>query len=202
MLCSNSAYIVEVDTGNIIELFPMNTSRKWHSMTWINGFPAVIGGNDGEKSIESVEIYKNDRWEQNSPINIARDTCTSICSQSEVWIIGGINKSTLDSLERYKEGVWKVVDIRLPMPLAYVGLCFLEDYLLLFGGKTRGSKAVDSVYCFDIEQKCMKEVSNLGTPASCSLNTVFIADRIIYALGMYSSLDTTVSMVDIDKIRI
>ena len=56
MLCSNSAYIVEVDTGNIIELLPMNTSRKWHPIAWINGFPAVIGGNDGKKSIDCVEI--------------------------------------------------------------------------------------------------------------------------------------------------
>lgn len=179
----------------------MKNSRMFHSMTWINGFPAVIGGHDGNGTINSVEIYKNTGWEENSQINIARHSFTSICSDRVVWIIGGLDQSYLDSLERYKKGAWQVVGIKLPRPLAAVGLCFLEDYLVLFGGITEGNKVTNNTHLFDTQTRFIKEVQNLVVSTSFAFSSVFVGERKIHALGKVNN-ETVASMIEIDKILI
>ena len=44
----------------------------------------MIRGHDGKGTIFSVEIYKNTGYEENSQINIARNSFTSICSDRVV----------------------------------------------------------------------------------------------------------------------
>ena len=200
-LPGNVACIVEINTWNATELAPMKNSRMFHSMTWINGFPAVIGGHDGNGTINSVEIYKNTGWEENSQINIARHSFTSICSDRVVWIIGGLDQSYLDSLERYKKGAWQVVGIKLPRPLAAVGLCFLEDYLVLFGGITEGNKVTNNTHLFDTQTRFIKEVQNLVVSTSFAFSSVFVGERKIHALGKVNN-ETVASMIEIDKILI
>lgn len=198
-LASNSAYILEIGTGKVTELAPMSKPRMFHSMTWIDGFPGVIGGNDGGGFINSVEIYRNAEWEEHSQINIARGDFTSICSDREVWIIGGFNKGTLACMEKYKDGDWKIFDLKLAIPVAVAGLCFLENYLLLFGGYTRGNKNIKNVHSLDIEQIGVKEHKSLEASTRFPFNTVFVGDRKIYALGNADN-GTIAAVIEINKI--
>ena len=89
--------------------------RYWHSMSWIDNSPAVIGGEDDDKYLNSVEIFKDSKWIQGLSINISRSSHTSITHHKATWVIGGSSSKTekLDSIEKYEKNEWKILELKL-----------------------------------------------------------------------------------------
>ena len=175
----NNAFIIDIATESVKELKCFNKARKWHSMAWIDGYPAILAGNNNEETINSVESLQNNRWQEISPINIPRESFTSVTIHKEVWVIGGIYRNTLDSLERYKDGAWTVARVRLPIPLSSVGVCALENRLVLFGGLTKGKKAVNNSYCLDTENQEIMLIPSSNSYGSFPYSMIVVeADKV------------------------
>ena len=138
ILCAGrEAYYLNIynhsDESSITKIPPMNYARFNHTMTWIEGCPAVIGGNNGTSNITEVEILKDNKWINISPINLGKDCMTSTCSHKNAWVIGDIpdTDANIKSIEAYSDRKWKIVDFILPTLDCHVGLFCIENNLLL-----------------------------------------------------------------------
>ena len=134
-------------------------------MAWIEGSPAVIGGQSMNKDISSVEVLKAGEWIEVSPINIPRDSHVSVTIPQGVWTMGGLlNKKRLNSIEKYENKAWSVINLVLPMPWSDIGVCSLENNLLLFGGKTPNNIITDMVIYINTETLSITRLTPLEIP--------------------------------------
>ena len=152
-------------------------------MTWIERNPAVIGGYDGKNVIKSVEMLKNDKWIDMPPINIARGVHTSVCTQQNAWIIGGSDsENTLDSIERYEQDSWSVIKLRLPILASDIGICSLENNIIVFGGAISSNKDyINNVLLIDIASLRIIEQNLLPISSYFTYSSTFVDSEHIYA---------------------
>ena len=64
-----------------------------------------------------------------------RKWLSAICFKGIPWIVGGFNYNRLDSIEKYENKRWTLIDFRLERPLTSVGLACNEAGILILGGK-------------------------------------------------------------------
>ena len=158
-----------------IENYPnLIKERRWHSMAWINNYPAVIGGDDGENGMISVEILKNWAWIEGPSINTPRSHHTSITCHKSAWIIGGINQIVLDSIEKYEKYQWKLIKVSLHIPSSLVCIMCIENSLLLLGGKNENNKIIDNILFMNTINLEIKEISKLKSPGRFPHTHIFI----------------------------
>lgn len=124
-----------IDKGNYIDLPIMNFERISHSMAWIDGYPAVLGGKTSEnENLSSVEILKGNVWEvTNKSMNHKRANFTAINYVDQVFVVGG-NECLL---EVYRNERWHCIDLVLNGNFWPTRLPALYGYghLMIFGTK-------------------------------------------------------------------
>ena len=94
--CNNQSrrtYVLDLVSKKIEEYPNLLNSITLHSMTWINGFVAVIGGFNENNSINNVEIFTEKKWIHADSINIPRCGHTSIHYKKSTFVIGGYNQN-------------------------------------------------------------------------------------------------------------
>ena len=184
-------FTISVRNEEIIKLAPLKIGRVYHCMGWIQGFPAAISGRVGGRVTNSVEILKNNQWIKISPLRLARICATSVNTQNAVWVVGGRDQSNLliDSIEKYEREIWVFLSIKLPSPRALVGLCNMENNILLIGGLTSSPECINTVLKMDIrlENTITKAVELKSLSSFCS-NQFEIDDRMIYCCNVEGSL--------------
>ena len=159
-------FILNVENKEIAEFPYLNYPRNFYSMTWLDRNPAAIGGNSGTDVIKSVEMFKNDKWIEMQPINIARRHQSSVCTQQNAWVIGGSDRyRSLDSIEKYENNSWSVLKLRLNMPISYIGVCSLENNIILFGGMNSEAKCMKNIFLIDINNLCITDLNEIETPS-------------------------------------
>ena len=126
----------DIITETAMALPSLMNARDWHAMAWIDGNPAVIGGQNRKTALNSVEVFRNNEWIGIAPLNIPRASSTAITIQNITWVVGGYNVELLNSIEKYQEQRWVIVEIALPIPLNCPGVCGLGNNLQIFGGRT------------------------------------------------------------------
>ena len=152
---SNNAFILNLSDGTVKDLPPLKHKRGFHTMTWIERAPAVIGGFCGQ-NLKSVEIFKYGEWVELSPLNFKRQRLSSICTQKTVWVVGGFDALALNSIEKYEEKSWSVVQVYLPRPAYRIGLCCIDNGFLIIGGRQTDDKSLNQVYYFNMSDLSVK----------------------------------------------
>ena len=135
ILCAEKqAFYLDLNDRSIIKIPPMINSRINHTMTWIEGYPAAIGGNNDTSNLIEVEIFKDNTWIEISPINLGKHSLASTCSHKNAWVIGDIPWSApnIKSIEVYDKKIWKIIHFTLPTLPSQIGFCCIEATLLLF----------------------------------------------------------------------
>ncbi|OMJ65183.1 hypothetical protein SteCoe_38895 [Stentor coeruleus] len=132
----------------------MQQKRKWHAMTWIDGFPAVLGGYDGEELLNVVEVYKNGNWERYPSLTSIKSSLSAISYYSKVYAIGGFFKKNLNSIEKYENGKWELLFVKISSNLTCTGLFASGIYIIIFGGLNENNKRVKD--CDIFNDKLMK----------------------------------------------
>ena len=163
---TNECFVLDTDTQQIRAIPAINNPRSSHTMAWIEGNPAIIGGREDSKVLQTVEIFRDNSWLVVDPITVARRSLTSVCSNNGVWILGGHdhNNKLLDTIESNQSGDWRILSLKLPMPSCSIGLCYLENNLLLIGGKTAGKTISDGMYFIDTDRLKIMKLNRLASP--------------------------------------
>ena len=178
------AYKVFVSTKEVKRIANMNYSRYRPMATFVKGLPAVIGGT-GSNHIElnTVEVLQDNQWIQIANLNVAR--CNHACGfiGEFTYVFGGQDRrgSTIDSIEKFSNDVWKLISIKLPFSAWGIGSCKITHNSLLLIGGFRFS-ASSEVYEWN-EEKCIKRQS-LNRPAGfLNCNSWIVGDNMISGFG-------------------
>ena len=163
----NRCYNLNITSGTIYFAPGMKFKRIKHRITWLNNVPCVVGGHDGVRAINNVEILVGDKWIEISPLNIARCYPTAINHKGAIWCIGGvdINDNKLDSIEKYENSLWVILQIKLFEPSFSIGGVCLENSILLYGGRNKNDKALSTAYLIDTDMSIITQMENISTPA-------------------------------------
>lgn len=106
------AFEFNIKTESFTNLPLLNFPRKCHSMAWIEGYPAVLGGKCIKgNQLSSVEILKGSSWivQPNLKLKHTRDTFTALNYLNQVFVAGGAECY----LEVYKEGIWSCFNFNM-----------------------------------------------------------------------------------------
>ncbi|OMJ67217.1 hypothetical protein SteCoe_35682 [Stentor coeruleus] len=184
---SNSAYIIDLESKSINSLPSLHQKRCFHAMTWIDGFPAVLGGCDGEEDLAVVEVYKNGNWEIYPSLTSKKKCFGAISHFSKTYAFGGNiktekGKKRLNHIERYENGKWELLTIKLSSNLSIPGIFLLGTNILIFGGGDNDGKMTKDCYIFDDKfMKICKADFELKEPLYfASLNALTLKGEIHY----------------------
>ena len=132
---------IDIQMNKARVLSKLKTGRYKHSLTWLEGNPAVIGGvSENGEILNSVEILIGNEWKAHSSLSYKRCNLTSITCLNRVFVIGGSSdhegKHPFSSIEVWKGG-WEMLPIQLPCGICNVGVISYGDGIFLLGGKNK-----------------------------------------------------------------
>ncbi|OMJ68500.1 hypothetical protein SteCoe_34023 [Stentor coeruleus] len=194
---SRSAKILNIATRNIESLPSLNIGRKFHTLTFIDGFPAVLGGafevspssEKNLKQLKSVEVFKNNEWQRISDLNLERSCISAVYTGKYTWAFGGFGFSTLDSIEKFVNGKWILLEISLPFPVRSSLTYALGDNILIIGGKISGGKDTNSVLYFNPNSEQFIAVRSLQFENNFPQNCFYLENGgTIHAFGELEAL--------------
>ena len=177
-------------------------------MAWIGGNPAVIGGDSMNKEIASVEVLIAGKWVEVSSINVPRVSHSSANTSQAVLTMGGLCKNGyLDSIEKYQNNTWSIINLRLPIPCCGIGICSLENNLLLFGGKNNfensGVISRDTAIYIDTESLLIAKLKPLQEPLGFYYNSLVVVNsELISIFGIDSAVSPKLATYSIKSIMI
>lgn len=129
--------IINITTNAIRQIQSLNVGRYWHTVTWYEDEIMVIGGSNGECSLNSVEIYKNSIWKFLAPLNRPRQSLSSVTVLDSVYVLGGLDRY---SIEKYHKNKWIILKVRLPTMMSATGVIGIsQNILLIYGGGYRNT---------------------------------------------------------------
>jgi serine/threonine protein kinase len=144
---SKSVFKINISTGASVKLQDMNEERSWHTMILHLEKLFVIGGRDTRKeSLASCESLgtsndiENQSWNREESLQNCRENATALSVNQDIFVFGGVAKvgikrALLDTVERYSNGSWSTLEIRLVEPASGIGLVFFStDEIWLVGG--------------------------------------------------------------------
>lgn len=158
---SKYACLLNLSTGGKNDMPLLNKERCGHAMIWIDGFPAVIGGNNGLDPLKETEIFKGDSWLQHSHLNVKRNNCSAISCLSNAYVFGGLEWKDYiidNTIEKYEKGSWTLLKINLPTPLIAPGLIMSGRSILIFGGTGWPLKEENECAIFDDKMMRIKKI--------------------------------------------
>lgn len=112
----------------------------------MNGHIYVMGGFDHKddemnspntlSSCEFIKYEDKQVWKQTSSMNKERAYFSVSSFQNKyIYAFGGLqNYETIDSIERYSDGSWFLIQVKMPLKIAKFGLCKLDDDNILIAG--------------------------------------------------------------------
>ena len=181
----NRCFTLNINTGCLSDAPAMKIPRERHALTWFNGFPCVIGGSDGNKSINNAEILVGVQWVNISPLNIPRNSFTAINHKGIIWCFGGKSQGTnsisiLDTIEKFENNCWKVLNLKLNQPCDSLGALSLENQILLYGGGDADDAELTDVYTINTDYDSIFRVGSLRKPAFVTQNPLFITSEKLF----------------------
>ena len=115
---SSATLILKLESRFISTAGSLIEGRYDHCMVTYNTSPMVIGGM-ADSELASCEIFMSKTWTRIASLNKPRSVCSAIELEGKVYVCGGLRER---SMEVYEDGVWKLLDVILPVPLSRVGL--------------------------------------------------------------------------------
>lgn len=167
---SNQALILS-DDFTLTPIASMTHARVWHSIGFIDGFPAVALGAGcsslPKKYIDSVEVYKNGCWEQYPSANYSRASSIMISDSKYTYLVGGVvangsNNTVVKVIEQWNGIKWNQLNVEMRVPLLSPGcFCVGDNKIAIFGGESTGGEFVDASYILDLESGKIQELRKL-----------------------------------------
>jgi hypothetical protein len=126
---------------------------NWNCAAWCGNYLYVMGGEKDHVSHDECHKYNlnTKRWEEMPRMIVPRDLAAACGFNSFVMVFGGYTNQFLHStIERFdtKKSRWSVLHVRLPLPLACMGLFSSDRGILIFGGETSKGDT-DAVHWWD-----------------------------------------------------
>lgn len=161
-ILSNNTFIIDLSSGIINKLPSLNKRRLKHAMTWIDGYPAVIGGKNNKDSIADVEVFKDNCWMNYPSLNIMRSNFSAASVFSKVFVFGGIClNNPLSNIEMFENRCWNVLPIELVSPLTSFGVVISGNKVLICGGVSIEGSEVDTCMAFDYKSMKITKINSI-----------------------------------------
>ncbi|OMJ85692.1 hypothetical protein SteCoe_12965 [Stentor coeruleus] len=184
---ANSAFAINLIRSSYEKLPPLNIGRKFHSISYLDGHLAVIGGSEEpstadkgeERQLVSVEVFKRSVWMEGPRLNMPKSCASALNLGKITWIIGGWNGSALNTIEKYENKAWCIIDLHLPMPIRSLSLVGLGTNILLLGGKLSGGGDVAAVTYFDTKNMKLLQKVKMNISASFPEQMVCLEENTI-----------------------
>ncbi|CAG9326511.1 unnamed protein product [Blepharisma stoltei] len=171
------AVLLDIEQFSVTPLENMIMERQWHACTWIDGWPAVIGGFDGENDLDSVEIFEKEKWRQISSLNRKRSTPSAVNMGDVVYVFGGFE---VDTIEKYENHWWTLLEIKLPTENAAVGLISLTNSsVICFGGWHNEEEYYNFKAMINFKNSEWLEMRELENEGCFFYQSYIVKDRII-----------------------
>ena len=181
---TNECFELNFKSQVLRKISPLKSSRYWHTNSWINNMPAVIGGFNKTCAMKSVEIYNGHNWTEINSLNQPRYFATAVACFKATWIVGGENVNKLDSIEKFENNSWTLINVKLFNPARTIGVICLENNILMFGGKLDNKQKIFNNYFFDTEKMTIIELLNNGESFfTFGENQCFISENLIFMYG-------------------
>lgn len=199
MIDGYGSLISDLSKYEITLLSGLNDGRGLHTMGWIDNKPAVIGGTNPktDKNLNTVEIYTNSHWMVHSTLNMPRSRHTGCNLMNEMYLFGGIitednREKMTNSIERYKSGMWEVLNVALPCDIHFTGIvCASQSLFLVLGGVTSslGGNGIKTCWKFNVETGDSEEILTLEKETMFYSNMWVITEKNMVCLD-YKALAT------------
>ena len=155
---SSATLILKLESRSISTAGPLIEGRYDHCMVTYNTSPMVIGGM-ADSELASCEIFISKTWTPIASLNKPRSLCSAIELEGKVYVCGGLRER---SMEVYEDGVWRLLDVILPVPLSRVGLApTIGSTFIITGGEQAGVNYSLLTWEIDLRKKILKEKQNL-----------------------------------------
>jgi hypothetical protein len=189
------AFYLTVPKLTIKELPNLNTARYWHTMGYIDGFPAVIGGlednEDEENALDSVEVLKKNKWEKYSNLNKARSNPSCSWVDKCTYVLGGSyydnNKLFFqDGIEKWDGKEWTLLDLKLDQLFKPGFLALSNHTFIVLGGLSHNKKPQKEVYIYELEPGNHKkiEIQSLQKPNFFPFNQITLRGDLLHLIGI------------------
>ena len=183
-------------TSEILKYFNGHWTSMLHSkvencaLAFLSGRLTTIGGRSvgaigkvvGDVYCISQHMHRAEQWVKDVPaMAVARELPQTVASGKTLIVVGGRNKSMLDTVELYNEDFkqWHTA-CKLPVPLHYITMATFDESLTIVG--IRGSRELDESVCL----RC--KLTDLIYSCSSSLNTANIWEKTKLEIPPKSSL--------------
>ena len=171
---NKSCFTLNTETKGLISLQDLIIGRSLHAMSWINNFPAVIGGlRDNEQTLGSVEIYSNHAWTELEPLKYPRYGHAATHHANKTWVVGGARSPTEGELniEVYEHTKWTVLAVQLQSSIVGLGLFAVNEEIYVLGGFSISKKNTEEVSVLNIANHTWTKAKNhLSEPACFTQN--------------------------------
>ena len=122
------AFELDFKNSKKINLPVLNFPRQEHAMAWVDNLPAVLGGYDGIKALDSVEVFSGYKWEVVGAMKRQRQGLVATNHLDMVFVVGGHQ-----SLEFYLNKTWKEIQITPSIQLYPISLFYSDSNLIVLG---------------------------------------------------------------------
>jgi hypothetical protein len=121
------------------ELPPLHPGNRDHCAIAFNGSLFVIGGALTAEAF-SIQLGAGGRaWTKNGALNVQRRGAAATIVNGKIVVMGGIDQTDtyLDSCEQFDGSGWQLMDMKLPVPMAWFGAIPIRDHrIAILGGRT------------------------------------------------------------------
>lgn len=163
-------YEISLKTYELKKIQSLNFGRYWHSMGFIDGNPAVIGGVEGEKknkkSLRSVEVFKSGKWTVYPPLNISRANTSCSWYNSKTFVLWGSTYKNGDigfrkDLEIFESNSWNTISCSISSFYNSASLALSSTSILILGGLIENDFPYNKVYLFNTEKNTYQTLATL-----------------------------------------
>lgn len=150
---SSGCFELNLETLAMTKLPELLQARYWHTANCVNGLVIVAGGKikKNEPATRSVEgwMQRKDAWSALDTLTHARDSHSSCVSSGVLYVFGGVADTDLaTSIEKYQEGRWSVLPVKLPILVGLFAVGEIAEHTLLLAG---GNNATRPLFCVSLD---------------------------------------------------
>ncbi|XP_033104247.1 kelch-like protein 24 [Anneissia japonica] len=149
---SNDVYCYNVDEEKWHSCQNFTIPRTQHSSIGVNGYLYIIGGNRGNKVVDTVERFcpADNRWEVVKPLPIAVSSPTVVSHKLKIYVVGGIlNQSNLYPYMQCYETInntWKIIET-VNIPRRSIPVVIVDDIIYFMSGCGKNGMQVYDIKC-------------------------------------------------------
>lgn len=193
----NMPYQVILITANseIVNLVSMWNPRYWHSMGYIDGYPAVAVGaishSPTKVFLNSVEVYKDKAWVKYPDTILKRASAAMAWHGNFSYIVSGVITDgnglvRICDIEKWNGNEWALLGVKTNLGLISPGcVCLSDDRILIVGGETEKNTYVNQVVVVEIACGGVINIGQMTDGTKCTYGQIKFVDNkaVVYHFG-------------------